>query len=57
MEHTIAQARSINNLILEVEAKIHEGWRPQGGMAIANASSLIFAQAMIRSTNSGTWEV
>ena len=57
MEYTIAQARSINDLILEVEAKIHEGWRPQGGMAIANASSLIFAQAMIRSTNSGTWEV
>lgn len=47
MQYTIVNAHRIELLIEKVEAMIQEGWTPQGGISAANASTIIFAQAMI----------
>ncbi|WP_298903601.1 DUF1737 domain-containing protein [uncultured Psychroserpens sp.] len=43
----IAQGRSTQDLWEEVHSRVQEGWTPQGGVAVANASSLIFLQALV----------
>lgn len=47
MKYIVVKASSIDILCEKVEAKINEGWLPQGGVAVANSSTLIFIQAMI----------
>jgi len=47
LQYTIASATSTEKLMEEVHARMKEGWIPQGGVSVANSSSLIFVQAMI----------
>ncbi len=48
LQYTIARGTSIEKLLEEVESKIEEGWVPKGGVAVANGTNFIFAQAMIK---------
>ncbi len=48
MQYTIAKAHTPELLMEAVNSKIQEGWVPQGGIAVANASNMIYAQAMIK---------
>jgi hypothetical protein len=48
LQYMIAKGKSTQELWEEVESRIKEGWIPQGGVCVANGSSLIFAQAMIK---------
>ena len=47
IQYMIAQGRSTQDLWEEVHSRVKEGWTPQGGVAVANASSLIFLQALV----------
>lgn len=47
MKYIIVKANSLDKLTEEVQSKIDEGYIPQGGVCVANASTLIYAQAMI----------
>lgn len=51
MEYFIASSASTESLMALVQSKIAEGWVPQGGITTANASKLVYAQAMIRTSN------
>ena len=51
MEYFIASSASTESLMELVQSKIAEGWVPQGGITTANASKLVYAQAMIRTSN------
>lgn len=48
MKYIIINATGLDQLMEEVQLKINEGWIPQGGVAVANASNMIFAQAMVK---------
>lgn len=43
----IAKSHNTETLTEQVNARIKEGWIPQGGITVTNASSIIFAQALI----------
>ena len=47
MQYIIITASSPEKLAEKVQIKINEGWVPQGGVCIANASNYILTQAMI----------
>ena len=47
MKYIIIKASDSDQLTKEVQSKIDEGWKPQGGVCIDYASNYVFAQAMI----------
>lgn len=47
-KYIIVKGISTEELVKEVELRIKEGLVPQGGITVANASNLIFAQAMVK---------
>ncbi|MDY8135391.1 hypothetical protein [Aquimarina sp. 2201CG5-10] len=46
----IAKANNPDRLAEEVQSRIEEGWIPQGGVCVANASNYILTQALILKT-------
>jgi len=46
-KYMIARSIDLDALAQAAQQKINEGWMPQGGVALANSSSLIFTQALI----------
>ena len=47
MKYIIIKASDSDQLTKEVQSRIDEGWKPQGGVCIDYASNYVFAQAMI----------
>jgi len=50
IQYMIAKESSTEELCEAVEARIKEGWEPQGGVSVANSSKVIFTQALILKT-------
>jgi len=48
LKYMIVAENSFQDLQEEVKQKISEGWLPQGGLSVANSSSMIYAQAMTK---------
>jgi len=51
LQYTIVTGNSTQKLREEVELRIKEGWVPQGEVSVANASNMLFIQAMIKKHN------
>ncbi len=48
MEYTVLFADSIDDLVKRVSEWIAAGWKPQGGVALADLRGAYYLQAMIR---------
>lgn len=51
LEYTVVKASSAKKMSEEVNVKMEEGWRPQGGVSVANATEIVYLQAMILKPN------
>jgi hypothetical protein len=48
MEYTVVTSNDLDKLIASVNAKIKDGWRPLGSIAVDYESSATYNQAMTR---------
>lgn len=48
IQYNIISESSIEKLNETVQSKIDQGWLPQGGVTVANATKIVFAQAMVK---------